>query len=155
MSSQIIAIYGSLEALPIVLDGRAVPTRGLSNPPGSLSSGAVPVRILHPYDPRAEGRTFHFRGLGTSQVKGTWAIVDFCAFAPIASPPPLLAMARYSVAYIDALKGWRKCGGETNPAITATLQAWDLKLGVYEWPILSGDFYHGVQVIIDLEEYPL
>jgi hypothetical protein len=155
MASQIEAVYDALEAKVITLDGRAVPTRGLRNPPGALSSGAVPVRILHPYDPRAEGRTFHFRGLGTGQVKGTWAIVDFCAFAPIASPPPLLAMTRYAVAYIEVMKGFRKAGGETNAAIAASLQTWDLKLGVYEWPILSGDFYHGVQVIIDVEEYPL
>lgn len=155
MSSQIEAIYAALEAKVISVDGRAVAVRGLANPPGALSSGTVPVRILHPYDPRAEGRTFRFRGMGASQVKGAWVIVDFCAFASIASPPPLLAMTRYAVAYIEAMKGFRKAGGETNPAITATLQSWDLKLGVYEWPILSNDFYHGVQVIIDLEEYPL
>lgn len=152
MASQLEAIYDALEARVISVDGRAIPVRGLSNPPGSLTSGLLPVRILHPYDSRAEGRTFHFRGMGASQVKGTWVITDWCAFAPIASVPPLRQLVKYMVAYTEMMKTFRKAGGETNAAITAMLQQWEPKAGVSEWPIGSGDYYHGIQVVFEVEE---
>lgn len=151
MSSEIESIWDALQAQTITLNGRAIPCTGLDNPPGMLSSAQLPLRILHPYDDRAEGRDFHFRTLGT-QVKGLWVVVDFCAFAPIAATQPLRAMLRYEVAYHAMLASWRAAGGATDPAIKATLKPWHTKQGAWEWPIQSQQFYHGVQIIIELDE---
>jgi hypothetical protein len=149
VSSQLVALITQIAALELVVEGRLVPVRGLTNPL-TIANGPFPLRIQHLYS----GSTQGLSGSGEWQ-KVLWSVADLCILSPTSqgAAPPTLAIARIAAAYTQLPVELRTLAEVGTPPNRLAIRNKRITPNVYEWPLLSGNTYHGVELVIDIEEF--
>lgn len=157
MLSVINEIYAAIESMAVTYNdknGNAVTPDiyGLSNIPATVSTAALPLRILLPIGQGQSGspNVQILRGAGA---KTSWHITDLFLLAPAAQDAGLYVHApilvTYAALYAEALsnKFEFNFAGTNNVTISASITP-----GMYEYPSGGGAWFYGIKSDITIEE---
>ena len=149
MNSRLLDIYAALQALPILLEGKAIPCYGLED---SGIINTTPLRVLSPLSDKADGRSvtpMTFGGALTLQ----WHITDLGLIASVTEgssiefhKPRIVA---YQAEYVNKAFQDKHLGIVPK---TITVNSIDIEIGAYEYPLISGQWFYGVKATWTIRE---
>lgn len=145
-------VFTNLAALSVTVSGTTPQAFDLSATPLDVNPAKMPCRILLPMGAEAaQGHSFQFTEFLNSQTaEAIWHITDLCLWASISSGRGILTyaptLASYAAAYIEVLRANWQIANYCQ-VISASCN-----LGVYEFPVGSGQYYYGVECTVDVQE---
>lgn len=141
MASQLTAIYDAIAAIAVAVDGTTVTVRNYDE--ASPVVNETPLRILSPLSDKNEGRGLTPITFGGGLQIGRY-ITDLCLWAEAEAGSGLeyhmAKLIAYQAAYENAALADRKLG-----LSNVSVQALDIQIGVWEYPMASNNFYFGVK----------
>lgn len=148
-TSQLESIFDAVANLSISVDGEAITGAALADT--SVIVNYTPKRVISPLSDKNEGKAFESFTAG-KQFNGTWTITDLLLFRRTEDGTGLeynmLHLVRYMADYVDLLRANRKLGFTNH----VTVEKVDVEVGVYEYPVAGGEFYHGVKATLTIRE---
>lgn len=147
--SAIADIYAALAAKSVTAASKTPTVYSLAALKKSAETADLPLRLLLPFSGRGPGRDGQFISLGTL-TSITWRITDLCLWEPVAQTlgiaevsPDIIA---YAGAYLDMIRTFRA------PTTQSHITGFSIAPDVYQWPVGSGRWYYGVEVVLEIEE---
>jgi hypothetical protein len=149
-SSELRAIYKSLEEVSVRVGDTDVRVRGLDNLKTSVNKANLPLRLLLPVGSTASGRNLIINTADGSGRQGVWTIPDLMLWALETSGQGLEdyagTLVDYCVEYERAILSRRTdhLGWIHNNLALDT--------GMFEWPLRSDVWYYGARGVHTITE---
>ncbi|MCA0455644.1 MAG: hypothetical protein LCI00_16835 [Chloroflexi bacterium] len=159
MTSEIVAIYDTVEAMTVLVDGMTPTVYGLTGIPNGVVNADLPCRILLDLAQGGEGESMQFVTVNSGIGGGgeqyiDWRINDLMLLKPlglgIGSREVTQALIAYTSAYIDAVRSNRNLLETDNNS--ASFTNLNVTPGTYEYPAESGHFFWGVMATSTIRE---
>lgn len=149
MGSQLEAIFDKLAGTGINIEGTPIVGRVLADVSTVVNS--TPTRIISPLSDKNEGKNAAKASFG-KMWQVDWTITDLLLLAQTTDGSGLEnhmnKLVKYQRAYLEAMKANHKLGFVRHVMITGI----DVEIGVYQFPVNSGKFYHGAKATLVVHE---
>lgn len=149
MGSQLEAIFNAIAATGINIEGTPIVGRNLAEISTVVNS--TPTRIISPLSDKNEGKKAARMTLG-NQSQVDWTITDLLLYKLTTDGSGLEynmhRLALYQGKYVDAMRANYKLGFARHVMITDI----DVEIGIYQYPLNSGKFYHGAKATLLVHE---
>jgi hypothetical protein len=145
--SALLAIYAALAAMPVEIDGVAVPVLNVTQLPESVAAGRTPVRLLMPLGTRPGATSIAALALGGA-AQAEWRIADLLLLRPAQAgrlEQAAAALVQYMQDYAVALNSTRALAG-------AFIQGAALEAGVFTYPAGGTAQWFGVEASLTVKE---